>query len=329
MKKSIKLFTTAAFLSTTLLGVTQAHAQEITVKSGDTLSLYAKQYGVSVKDIESQNKLTSDLIYAGQTLNINSTSSNTYTVKSGDCLSVIAKANGLTVSKLKSLNGLSSDVIYPGQTLKLSSTGTTTSTTTTTASKATTTSSNSTATTYKVKSGDCLSVIAKKYGVTVSQLKSWNGLSSDLIKVGQVLKLTSSGQTQTQPEVKAQTESVTPLADQIIKDAESYIGVPYKYGGSTPSGFDCSGLVNYVFAKEGVAVSRTSASLYAGGSHVSSLQKGDLVFFTTNGAGTVSHVGIYIGNNEFISATSSHGVMINSLSNSYWGPRYLGAKRYL
>ncbi|WEG13379.1 NlpC/P60 family protein [Pullulanibacillus sp. KACC 23026] len=53
------------------------------------------------------------------------------------------------------------------------------------------------------------------------------------------------------------------------------------------------------------------------------------MFFTTNGAGTVSHVGIYIGNNEFISATSSHGVMINSLSNSYWGPRYLGAKRYL
>ncbi|WP_409298978.1 C40 family peptidase [Peribacillus sp. SCS-26] len=112
----------------------------------------------------------------------------------------------------------------------------------------------------------------------------------------------------------------------LINYAKKFMGVPYVWGGTSPSGFDCSGLIYYVFKEQGIYLPRTSSSLYTNvGLKVSSPKPGDLVFFNTSGSG-VSHVGIYIGNNEFISAASSKGVSIASLDNSYWGPRYLGAK---
>jgi len=112
----------------------------------------------------------------------------------------------------------------------------------------------------------------------------------------------------------------------IILTAKSYLGVPYVYGGSTPKGFDCSGYIQYVFNQHGISLPRTVAQMWNYGKSVSSLQVGDLVFFNTSGSG-VSHAGIYIGNNQFIHAGSSTGVTIASLNNSYWKPRYLGAKR--
>ena len=116
----------------------------------------------------------------------------------------------------------------------------------------------------------------------------------------------------------------------IIATAKQYIGVPYVWGGSTPSGFDCSGFVQYVFAKHGITLPRTSAQQYTAGTWVSksNLQPGDLVFYNTSGSG-VSHLGIYIGNGQFIHASSSKGVMISEMSNSYWSARYYGARRVL
>ncbi|MFC4767916.1 C40 family peptidase [Effusibacillus consociatus] len=108
--------------------------------------------------------------------------------------------------------------------------------------------------------------------------------------------------------------------------AKQFVGVPYAWGGSSPSGFDCSGFVRYVFAQKGIELPRTSQAMFEQGSAVSELQPGDLVFFTTYAQGA-THVGIYIGDQQFISATSSHGVKIDSFSSSYWGPRYIGAKR--
>ena len=114
----------------------------------------------------------------------------------------------------------------------------------------------------------------------------------------------------------------------IIQTAKSYIGVPYKFGGATPKAFDCSGYLQYVFAQNGITIPRTSDEQYKLGRRTASsrqLVPGDLVFFTTYEPGA-SHCGIYLGNDEFIHASSSKGVRIDKLSNSYWSPRYYGGK---
>ena len=119
-------------------------------------------------------------------------------------------------------------------------------------------------------------------------------------------------------------------AQKIIATGKKYIGVPYVWGGSTPNGFDCSGFVQYVFRQHGISLPRTSAQQYTVGTAVSKSARipGDLVFFNTSGSG-VSHLGIYIGNGEFLHASTSKGVTVSLLSNSYWAVRYVGAKRVL
>ncbi|UOF89319.1 NlpC/P60 family protein [Fodinisporobacter ferrooxydans] len=116
-------------------------------------------------------------------------------------------------------------------------------------------------------------------------------------------------------------------ANQIVSIAGQYTGVPYAWGGTTPSGFDCSGYTQYVFSQAGVSLNRTSQGQFSQGMSVSrsELKPGDLVFFSTYGPGA-THVGIYIGAGLFIDAEDS-GVRVSSLSNTYWGPRYIGARR--
>lgn len=117
---------------------------------------------------------------------------------------------------------------------------------------------------------------------------------------------------------------------EITQTANKYIGVPYVYGGTTTKGFDCSGYTQYVFKQLGVTIKRTAADQYKQGTAVSkaNLKVGDLVFFNTTGR-TASHVGIYLGNNKFAHAGSSTGVTVASLTSSYWGPKYNGARRVI
>lgn len=115
----------------------------------------------------------------------------------------------------------------------------------------------------------------------------------------------------------------------LVSAARSYLGIPYAYGGSSTSGFDCSGYTQAVFKKVGINIPRSTGQQYSTGTAVSksNLQTGDLVFFNTNGRG-VSHVGIYIGSNNFIHSATSKGVSIASINDPYyWGKRYIGAKR--
>lgn len=114
----------------------------------------------------------------------------------------------------------------------------------------------------------------------------------------------------------------------VVTVAKNYIGTPYKYGGTSPKGFDCSGFVGYSYKRVGKSLPRTTASMYKKGKKVkkANLQKGDLIFFETYKKGA-SHVGIYIGSNQFIHSSSSKGVKVDKLSNSYWKTKYYGAKR--
>lgn len=116
----------------------------------------------------------------------------------------------------------------------------------------------------------------------------------------------------------------------VISTANTFIGTPYIFGGTTPTGFDCSGFTQYVMVNNGIKIPRTAATQYLIGTAVNrnNLKLGDFVFFETYQPGA-SHVGIYIGNNSFIHASSSAGVTVSSLSNSYWNIRYVGAKRVI
>jgi len=118
------------------------------------------------------------------------------------------------------------------------------------------------------------------------------------------------------------------VAKGLTRDALRFLGVPYVFGGTSSGGFDCSGYVQHVFAMVGLHIPRTADAQYYAGSHVAkaSMAPGDLVFFQTYEPGP-SHVGIYLGNGRFAHASSSHGVMVSSLSDSYWSARYIGAKR--
>lgn len=112
----------------------------------------------------------------------------------------------------------------------------------------------------------------------------------------------------------------------VVETAQKYIGVPYAPGGETPEGFDSSGFIQYVYRQHGIALPRSTAELYNVGTTVKHYLPGDLLFFNTSGSG-VSHVGIYIGNGRFISTTVNKGVKIDHLEDSYWAPRFMGAKR--
>ena len=126
------------------------------------------------------------------------------------------------------------------------------------------------------------------------------------------------------------------VVNDILKDAEKYLGAPYKYAGTTSSGFDCSGFTGKVFSENNLDLPRRSADQANTGEkiEIKNTKPGDLIFFATSGGTKVSHVGIVhdIGNDgevKFIHASTSKGVIISSLNEKYWNKAYLFARRVL
>lgn len=123
------------------------------------------------------------------------------------------------------------------------------------------------------------------------------------------------------------------LRNDIVRTAQQYIGVPYRWGGESPrTGFDCSGLTMVVYRLNGLDLPRSSGQQWQAGTPIrrGQLAKGDLVFFATSGGRRVSHVGIYAGNSKFLHAPGrGRNIRISSLASKYYQSRYLGARSYL
>ena len=142
-----------------------------------------------------------------------------------------------------------------------------------------------------------------------------------------LMALTEAPKTNSQA-VVGKAPVVVTVGDQAVNLAYDYLGVPYVWGGTSPKGFDCSGFTQYVYKQLGIELNRTAAQQLKNGYKVTNLQTGDLVFFenTYNTSAAASHVGIYIGNNQFIHAANG-GVKITSLDHEYYAARYIGARR--
>ena len=132
------------------------------------------------------------------------------------------------------------------------------------------------------------------------------------------------------PSPNGATGALTPTTrNALTTTALSLTGIPYREGGSTPRGFDCSGFTRYVFAQHGIPLPRQARQQYRMGRNVNvdDLRQGDLVFFTTVDTGA-SHVGLVIGSGQFVHAPSERGkVRVERLSDAYWARRYVGARR--
>jgi cell wall-associated NlpC family hydrolase len=126
------------------------------------------------------------------------------------------------------------------------------------------------------------------------------------------------------------SRGVVSKGNEVVNYAYKFLGKPYVYGAAGPNAFDCSGLTQYVYNKFGICLSRTTYSQVSEGTRVNrnDLRPGDLVFFNTEGS--ISHVGIYIGNGEFIHAPrTGKPVMVSSLSDGYYSQSYATARRVL
>ncbi|WKK68546.1 LysM peptidoglycan-binding domain-containing protein [Brochothrix thermosphacta] len=290
------------------------------------------------------------------------TNASTYKVNAGDTLAVIASQFGTTTSKLVALNNLSNaNSLTVGQTLKVKgsvpaptvtapkATQTVATQTPSTQTPSTQTPSTQTvakpsvsASTHTVKSGDSLGKIASQYGVSVSYLVNRNNLSNaNDLSVGQVLQLKGAASSSVTPKPttpkpttptttykpsKPSAPSTSGLSfNTLFSFAQQFSGTPYVWGGTTPSGFDCSGFTQYVYGNSGVSLNRTAGDQMNQSTKISEGQAkpGDLVFFSYNGGSSIDHVGIYMGNGQMINA-QNNGVKIDNIHGNGWGEFLVG-----
>lgn len=198
---------------------------------------------------------------------------------------------------------------------------------------------------HQVRQGETLSKIAHRYGVSVKEIREANRLSSTKIHAGRALLIptrdpepvpgpSESSQPDTLLHGEADPKDATtePQEASLLEKAiRAFLGVPYRFGGSSSRGIDCSAFVQKVYKRVSVALPRTTREQYLVGSSVpkEDLAVGDLVFFRTYRR-DVSHVGIYVGDDRFAHASrKDRKVAVSSLSHPYYAKRYLGARRVM
>jgi len=368
MKKYFYLFMLLTFSSLFFIQETFANHLNYTVKKGDNLYTIAKRHNVSVNAIMEHNNLSSNKLAIGDKISIpqqnkpsvkketvKKNNENTisqkitvisdpfqvryHVVKKGDTLTTVAKKYSMSPERLKEINGLSSNKLKLGQQLLIKS---------------------SKPEIHTVKKGDTLWSISVKYGISPDELREINGLEGNSLKLGQKLLLARINQASEEetspvtsslpsyhaklpPEVASQkledikvlsnSEELAELSirERLIIFAKKMLHLPYKFGGNSPFGIDCSAYVQKVYSFIGLALPRSAREQFRFGDVIDKdeLSIGDLVFFRTY-ASFPSHVGIYLGNNLFIHASSkTKRITIDSLDTPYYLKRFIGAKRVI
>jgi peptidoglycan DL-endopeptidase LytE len=250
-----------------------------------------------------------------------------HVVKKGDTLSSISHKYSLNLSELRDLNGLKKAAkLKNGQKLLVKAGG---------------------PKTYTVRKGDTIQSIARKYKMDGDELMEINEMESPSLKVGQKLFLEISQPSVTEPQgneviarqleeelksvSKSEEYSEKSLPEKLSVFAHKLLNIPYKFGGNSILGIDCSAYVKKVYGFMGIELPRTAREQFNEGEPIvkEDLSIGDLVFFRTY-ASFPSHVGIYLGNNLFIHASSrGKKVKVDNLDAPYYEKRFIGAKRLL
>jgi len=284
----------------------------------------------------------------------------TYQVRPGDTLFDISQRMGVTLKALKTANRLQSTKLKPDQVLVIP-------TPKVKISLKSAKSSSPSREVYTIRKGDTLSRIAKKTGTTVARLRDLNHLQGSSLKIGKKLSLKTRQDTdalsvpapvehaknellseheeeddgiadeEARAEIERKTKESrsllgnwsTPDEQQLlVKAAMGFLGAPYRLGGFSMKGLDCSGLVKRIYQTFDIDLPRTAFEQSHVGLRVarSKLIEGDLLFFNTRR--TLGHVGIYIGNNQFVHASSrKRGVRIDNLNTPYYNKRFVRAVR--
>lgn len=320
-----------------------------TVKKGESLSSIANKYDTSVDKIKKLNNLRSSVIQPKQRLIVKKIESkdsknkqvsksatplsNTaseyetqyYTVKKGDNLTSIGRKFGISVSSIKKANNLKGSTIVVGQRLKINvhkqipDIQTPYPIMTSVSDKVY----------YKIKKGDTLENICTQYNITPEELKKANLLADEDFKEGQIIIIPPAPITET-VSLESETTKEASLRNSLIRDAFTYLNMPYKLGGSGINSIDCSTFTKLVYQSIGIKLPNTCFLQFKEGLSVDKEQmaEGDLVFFKNRG--NVGHVGIYVGNNLFIHASSEQKkVTVASMDSSYFRRNFAGARRYL
>jgi peptidoglycan endopeptidase LytE len=279
------------------------------VKKSETLYSLAKKYHVSVKDLKSANNLVSNQIKGGTLLVIPPRSvvagseekgnverrTTAYKVRKGDTLKKIAKKTGVSIAELKRLNSLGNARLKPGRMLALQE--------------------NASADVVPPK-------VTKRLLLRNSDLFNEKDYEQSLAE----LTVTSS---EKPVDLTKNVDLNVDNIRQLKKTAYGFLGIRYRFGGSSSKGIDCSSFVQQVFHQLDVTLPRTAREQFETGTDVApgDLQKGDLVFFRTY-APYASHVGIYLGDKKMIHASSrDRRVVISTMNTPYYRSRFLGARR--
>ncbi|WP_309496968.1 NlpC/P60 family protein [Sulfurovum sp.] len=302
MKKIYALLFT---LSMTTVSVQAAIKHK--VKSGETLTLIAKKHHTSINKVRKANGMKKgEILKSGKVLTIPSKSSytlyNKYSIKKGDTLTALARKHQTSVGKLRKVNGISrNETLIIGKTLKVPSTKTSYK-----VAKKTKKSSN------------------KNLASSIANLDTINLKTQKVVKKKESFVLSDIFSSVDKNELSKCTRLTT--------DAKKKLGKKYVWGASGRGNtYDCSSFTKYVYRKNGMTIPRTSIMQSKHGKYVKrkDLQVGDLIFFDTSKKrkGYVNHVGIYLGDNKFIHASSAKKKVVVSNLSKFYGQRYKGARR--